>query len=325
MSQDRRRRATLRDERAGGPPARPAARRATLPARLRLGLCWLAPLLATCPTASGQRLMGGMTKRKPIDFSDRVVTFTTTDRVRIEADYYPVKVPSGKKTPVAILIHMYPADRSSWKPFVPLLRESGIAVLAYDIRGNGGSTKPAERKLEEGYRNREPAHFQQAYLDLAGASAWLAKQENIDLSRTVCIGASIGCSIALEYAMSTSDIKAIVCLSPGTNYFGVDSLEHIRNIPTTPILLLSPEGEFGAVKQLVEASGGRAKSKKYPGGREHHGTGMLEAEYGNKVKKRIMKFVRKNLGIREKKTKSDERSDEGKKKKKKSRKKKKGV
>ncbi|MFQ5412255.1 MAG: alpha/beta hydrolase [Phycisphaerae bacterium] len=280
----------------------------------RIGLLILPVILVFCPASFAQTLMGGMTRRPKIDFSDRVVTFVTPDGVTIEADYYPVKVAARKKTPIAILIHMYPADRSSWKPFVPALREAGIAALAYDIRGTGGSTKPADLKLEEGYRNRDSAHFQQAFMDVAGATAWLSKQENINLGRMACIGASIGCSISLDYAMRTSEPKAVVCLSPGTNYFGVDSREHIKNCPGTPILLISPEGEFGAVRELVEASGGKAQSKKYPGGREHHGTGMLEAEYGKKVTKKIMKFVKKNLGIKDKKKKSE--SDKSKKKKK---------
>ncbi|MFQ5501351.1 MAG: alpha/beta hydrolase [Phycisphaerae bacterium] len=297
--------------------------RTPFPAGRRLGILILPVFLMLAATSHAQTLMGGMTKAKPIDFSDRVVTFKTPDGVTIEADYYPVKVAARKKTPIAILIHMYPADRSSWKPFVPNLRKAGIAVLAYDIRGTGGSTKPADLKLETGYKNRDTAHFQQAFMDVAGATAWLGKQKNINMNRLVCIGASIGCSITLDYAMRTDEPKAVVCLSPGTNYFGVDSKEHIRNCSNIPILLISPEAEYSVVQELVEASGGKAKSKKYPGGRKYHGTGMFDADYGEKVKKKIMKFVKKHLGIKDKKKKDN--SDKSKKKKKKKRKKKTGV
>ena len=67
----------------------------------------------------------------------------------------------------------------------------------------------------------------------------------------------------------------------------------------------------GTCRKLVKASGGTAKARKYPGGREHHGTKMLEAEYGKKVSKRILRFVKKSLGIESKK-----KSDKTKKKKK---------
>jgi len=256
-------------------------------------------ILMIASVANGQGMGRAMTEA--IDFSDRVVTFQTADGVTIEADYYPVKVDAGKKTPVAILIHMYPADRSSWKSFVPALRKAGIAALAYDIRGRGGSVKPAGKKLRQGYDNRDPAHFKNAWKDAQAARKWLSRQKNIDGRRTVLIGASIGCSIALEQASRDAKIKGVVCLSPGVDYFGVDSIAHIKKCSTIPILLLSPEGEFAAVRELVKASGGRAKAGKYPGSHEHHGTGLLEAKYGKKVRRRIIKFVKKSLGIKSKK------------------------
>lgn len=275
--------------------------------RWRLGVMATAVLMIAS-AAYGQGM--GMAMQKAIDFSDRVVTFETTDGITIEADYYPVKVAPHKKTPVAILIHMYPADRSSWKSFVPALRKAGVAALAYDIRGKGGSIKPADKKLKEGYDNRDPAHFKDAWKDVEAAKTWLGKQKNIDVGRTILIGASIGCSIALEQASLDPKIKGVVCLSPGEHYMGVDSIAHIKKCSTVPILLLSPEGEFEAVRNLVKASGGSAKARKYPGGREHHGTGLLEAEYGKKVRGRILRFVKKHLGIE-----SQKKSDKHKKKK----------
>lgn len=281
-------------------------------------------LLIACPIASAQiTIGGGMTKRKPVDFNDRVVTFPSLDGVMIEADYYPIKVPDEKKTPVAILIHMYPLDRASWKELVPQLRKAGIAVLAYDIRGTGGSIKPESRKLEAGYKNRDADHFTNAWMDVAGARNWLEQQRNIDVQKLAIIGASIGCSISLDYTHRMQDSKAVVCLSPGTNYMGLDSRMHIQACSTVPILLISPEEEYEAVKELVEASGGKAKSKKYPGGADHHGTRMFQADYGKKVEKKIMKFVKKHLDIKTSKSEDEEKKGEKKKKKKKTKKKKK--
>ena len=263
-----------------------------------LGVMAPAALMITS-VAYGQGM--GMAKTRTIDFTDRVVTFETSDGITIEADYYPVKVEPNQKTPVVILIHMYPADRSSWKSFIPALRKAGVAALAYDIRGKGGSVKPADKKLRQGYDKHDPAHFKDAWKDVEAARTWLGRQKNINVGRTVLIGASIGCSIALDQAGRDPKIKGVVCLSPGESYIGVDSLAHIKKCSTVAILLLSPEEEFEACRKLVKASGGTAKARKYPGGREHHGTGMLEAEYGKKVSKRILRFVKKSLGIESKK------------------------
>ncbi|MBX3395717.1 MAG: alpha/beta fold hydrolase [Phycisphaerae bacterium] len=250
----------------------------------------------------------GKSKRPPPDFSDRKVTFNTPDGITIEADFYPVKVEVPKRTPAVVLIHMYPKNRSSWKEFVPDLRAKGIAVLAYDIRGTGGSTKPESMNLTEQYKARSTALFQLATLDAVAAFDFLRQQEYIDTSRVALIGASVGCTISLDFANQTSDAKAIVCLSPGVNYFDLDSLATIKTAASyLPILLISPEAEYDAVEKLAEVGGARVETEKYPGGKEYHGTNMLSSPFGDKVRERILAFLVKNLEIKDEKKSDDDK------------------
>lgn len=227
----------------------------------------------------------------------QAVTFDTTDGVKIAADFYAPTPPADKKAsqaakaPVAILVHMFPADRTSWTPLVPKLTEAGFAVLAYDIRGKGGSTEPADKNLAKRYQEQSPDLFKDAWKDAEAAKKWLAGQPTCGVSRIVMIGASIGCSISLDYAGRDEAVKAVVCLSPGTNYFGVDSVAHIEKCGKRAILLMSPKAEYDAVEKLVKASDGVAKGEEYPGDRTQHGTGMLNASYGDRVKQRIVEFV----------------------------------
>jgi hypothetical protein len=227
----------------------------------------------------------------------QTVKFETSDGVKIAADYYPPAVKPGEKAPVAILIHMYPADRTSWEPLVPKLAEAGFAVLAYDIRGHGGSSEAADAKLRKMYEDKDPALFKDAWKDVEAAKKWLLAKPECDVNHIAMIGASIGCSISLEYGSRDPAVQAIVCLSPGTDYFGVDSITHIKKCGERAILLMSPKLEHEAVEKLVKASGGVAKGEEYPGSREQHGTGMLTAPYGNKVKKRIVEFVREAIDV----------------------------
>lgn len=249
-------------------------------------LVFLAPSLA----------LGQTGKTKPKKKTDvpaaEKVTFFTTDGISIVGDYYAPKVKEGKQAPVAILVHMYPADRSSWRPLVPHLRKAGFAVLAYDIRGHGESTEPTELELREKYDGRDSTLFNDAWQDAEAARTWLSGRAECDAMRVAMIGASIGCSISLHYGSQQDTVKAIVCLSPGTDYLGVDSIEHIKACVPRKILLISPEGEYAAVKKLVEASGGVARSAKYAGGSERHGTGLFDADYGTKVMKKIARFVK---------------------------------
>jgi len=223
----------------------------------------------------------------------QAVHFETTDGVKIEADYYAPEVTPGEKAPVAILIHMYPADRKSWRSLTGPLHEAGFACLAYDIRGKAGSAGPPEKRLREMYEGRDPRLFADAWKDAEAATKWLAGRAECDASRIACIGASIGCSISLEFASREPAVKAVVCLSPGTNYFGVDSIAHIKKCGKRAILLIAPEGEYEAVEKLIQASGGVARAEKHPGGQEHHGTRMFAAAYGPKVKESIVTFVKK--------------------------------
>lgn len=226
----------------------------------------------------------------------QTVKFETADGVVIEADYYPPVVKEGEKAPVAICIHMYPADRKSWSPLVPALREgeSRFAVLCYDIRGRGGSVEPKDKNLATKYDGRDPAHFADAWKDVAAAKKWLAKQPGVDTRRVALLGASIGCSISLDYAGRDNDVKAIVCLSPGVKYMGVDSISHIKKCGHAKVLLMSPGGEYSAVRELVAASGDRAKGLKFPGGRDRHGTGLIEPAYkeNSAVRTEILKHLR---------------------------------
>ncbi len=257
----------------------------------------LLSILASASHATAQELAMGRRKLPPIDFSDRVVTFPSADGIPIEADFYPVKVKKGIRTPIALLIHMYPVDRSDWVPYVSLFRDAGIAVLAYDIRGRGGSAGAEGSGLKEQYDKQDPNLFRVAWMDAQGAATWLQQQRHIDVNNMVVVGASIGSSVALDFTCRIQNIKVAVCLSPGLNYFGLNSAEHIRFCRKTAILLMSPEGEFEVVKTLKDAGPDNVVAKKYPGGKENHGTAMFAADHGKKAKKRMMSFIRKGLGL----------------------------
>lgn len=250
---------------------------------------------------------------KPAAAEPQAAQFETTDGVKIVGDYYPPAVKEGEKAPVAVLIHMYPADRSSWKPLAPGLHEAGFAVLAYDIRGHGGSTKPEDKKLKEAYDKRDPKLFADAWKDVEAAKGWLAKQPGCDVKRMALVGASIGCSIALDCAGRDEAVKAVVCLSPGTKYLGVDSIAHIKKCGKRAILLISPEGEYKAVEELIKASESVAKGEKHPGGEKEHGTSMFKAAYGEKVRENIVAFITNAPGMKapEKAGKKEPKPDPG--------------
>ena len=251
-------------------------------------------VLVVSAPAIGQVAQEGM-KRKPRAPEAQTVKFTSEDGVHIEADYYAPTVPGNERVPVAILIHMYPADRTSWRPLVPGLLKAGFAVLAYDIRGTGGSMEPAEKKLKQCYIAKDPEHFNDAWKDTRAAKEWLSGQPRCDVSRIALIGASIGSSISLHYASQDKAVKAVVCLSPGLDYLGVDSVDHIKKCSDRAILLISPKSEYKHVKKLLKAAGGAAKGKKFSGTNKQHGTNLLKSDDAKKVKRQITVFLKRAM------------------------------
>lgn len=229
---------------------------------------------------------------RPAKLTPREVQFKTADGVQITADYYPPRTDESAKAPAAILIHMYPADRGSWAPIAPKLHEAGFAVLAYDIRGKGGSTAgPKKMDLANRYRERDPKLFADAWRDAEAAVKWLGQQKEVDAANLVLLGASIGCSISIDYAGRNKDIRAVVCLSPGTDYFKVDSLTQIKRLGERPVLLIAPQEEEKAPHALAAAARNATVDIR-PGTREYHGTGMFGAAYGQELMNRIVKFVK---------------------------------
>lgn len=213
--------------------------------------------------------------------------FVTADGVTIVGDYF---APIGEApAPPAILLHMYKHDRSTWAPLIEPLREAGFAVLAIDMRGHGESTKPESMRLAERVDERDPELFRAMHVDVEAAVKWVRSQPNVDQEKLVLVGASVGCSVAIDCAARMKDVTAVVCLSPGENYLGINSVEHITQTGKTPILLLATEKEREAVDTLS------AKAENVTGeivgeGRVH-GTQMFGQIEG--VEAKIVAFLKK--------------------------------
>ncbi len=225
----------------------------------------------------------------PAEVVSERVTFKTADGVEVVGDFY---APKKKKhaAPCAILVHMFPSDKSSWRPLVPYLHQKGFAVLAYDIRGAGESVLPKEKGLRRKYSDRDVVLFRDAWQDAAAAAKWLAGRDDCDAKRIVMIGASVGCSISIDYAGRNEDVLGVICLSPGTNYMDIKTLKQIGKLGKRPVLLISPEGEREEAEKLAKKDKAATVVIK-PGDQSNHGTAMLAAEYGPELMKEIVAFA----------------------------------
>jgi len=221
-------------------------------------------------------------------FDGEEVTFETYDGVVICADYYTSK-PSKTGAPMVILLHMYASDRTAWRPLIKPLHKAGFAVLAIDMRGHGEcASAEARRRVER----RDPAVFKAMYDDVRAAYSWLADQDGVDRSRFALVGASVGCSVALRYATQDRSVDAIVCLSPGAHYLGLDSKADISKIKGRKIWLVATDDlkEKEGVEALAPLADD-ADTELFPG--DAHGTrtfGQVPA-LGEKIADYLSRYV----------------------------------
>ena len=220
----------------------------------------------------------------------QAVSFTTYDGQTIHADYYPRKGDESG-APIAILLHMYRSDRTAFAPLIDPLHRAGFAVLALDLRGHGDSATNETRSLVE---IGDTAFFRSMTDDVRAAYNWLAEQPGVDRSRFALVGASIGASIAIEYAADDKSVDALVLLSPGTDYLGLNSETPLRSIKGRQILMLAADNgkEKEALKTLKAAAPG-ADADVVKG--DYHGTHMFGKTPD--IEQRIANYLKHNVGV----------------------------
>ena len=219
----------------------------------------------------------------------RPVSFKAADGMRISADYFPAPDTQRSGAPVVILLHMYRSDRTTFGPLIPPLQKAGFAVLALDLRGHGES---ATTETREAVMKRDTATFRKMQDDLRGAYDWLAQQHDVDRARFALVGASVGGSIALQYAAKDRSVDAVVCLSPGLSYMGLDSAGDMHQITGRKILLLATEDERDAPYTLQKQAEG-VQVHIYEE-RQAHGTNMFGVV--PKIEREIVDFLKASVG-----------------------------
>jgi pimeloyl-ACP methyl ester carboxylesterase len=234
------------------------------------------------------------------DLTPQRVTFGTEDNLILTGSFVHAKSSTDKdhdKAPVALLLHMYNSNRAAYNPLIPHLNDAGFAVLAIDLRGHGESRGAPELNLADRVAKGDKKLFALMQKDVDAAYNWLAQQPHLDLSRFAIVGASVGCSIALKYAARDKSVDAVVCMTPGLAYMGIDSREDVKKFGQRPLLLLASDAEREATDDLARINPD-ATVKIFPGNPAEaqalHGTLMFGKVPD--VEKTIADFLVKSVG-----------------------------
>ena len=140
------------------------------------------------------------------------VEFETADNISIVGDYYAPEASSDKG---AVLLHMMPATKESWREFGLKLQMAGFHVLAIDLRGHGDSGGG-------NYQNFSDKEHQASIQDVRGAVKYL---EERGVAEIILGGASIGANLTIKYMADHSEISKGFALSAGLDYCGVRAID----------------------------------------------------------------------------------------------------
>lgn len=209
--------------------------------------------------------------RKPVD-SSAELTLVAADGMRIAATECRAAV---TPSPGLILVHMFGSDRGAWAAFASRARREGYSVIAIDMRGHGDSA--ALNPDAPQYRRFTAPDWLNVLQDIEAARVALVER-GTDPARIGVVGASIGANLAAAYAADHGEIAALVLLSPGQDYKGVEVAGAFARYGKRPSLLVTTEGDSYAAdtsRALHRSATGFSELREFAG--VYHGTEMLDA------------------------------------------------
>lgn len=180
---------------------------ATVVPLLLLGGAWYVYRIRTAPSFYDQILI----------LVPPRIELKTSDGVSLKGDYFV-----GRSDRGLLLLHMMPADRTSWRAFAEKSENANWHVLAIDLRGHGES-----QGGPNGYKSFSDAEHQASRYDVEAGVEFLKSRGVTVLSLG---GASIGANLALQYLSEHPDVRGVFLLSPGLDYRGVKTEPAARNL-----------------------------------------------------------------------------------------------
>jgi pimeloyl-ACP methyl ester carboxylesterase len=240
-------------------------------------------------------------------------TIPTPDKYPIGCDF-SYTMPSSKQT--VILLHQLGKDRFSWGKFTIQLANAGFNRLWFDARGHGFSVK-GQKVIENGKATiLDDAGSWKYFAPTGENNEWnkmtddlgliienLKKNKDLanvfDPKQVILVGADIGANTALKYAAKNKEIKAIVLLSPGLNYYDIKTELPANEWDGRPCLIVCARGDkesYEASKQLKalmdkSAPDDKTKIKLEMVEGNAHGTDML----GGELDKKILNWIRETM------------------------------
>jgi alpha-beta hydrolase superfamily lysophospholipase len=222
----------------------------------------------------------------------QLVNLQTEDGVLISATYFPPLRP-GKDVAPVMLLHGLGEKESIFFPtktehdLAFALQDHGYAVLTFDFRGHGHSTRRAGNAQAVDAKNAAAANkldfhdlhtaaqFSTLLNDIETAKRFLLQKNNageLNVGKLAVVGTEMGASLAVVWAFRDwqysaqagfagkqgQDVQALVLVSPQYNFKGIaitNELSFIqKQIPIQVVVGKKDDKSFGDAKKIHQAS-----------------------------------------------------------------------
>lgn len=208
------------------------------------------------------------------------------DPLILQGDYVP---PQREGAPVLIALHGLGSDRSEWRSLAAAAQTRGWGVYLYDARGHGRSRATLSGKAvnHEERAQRRPAFWFGMIDDLARASQTL-EERGVPPARQVFVGASLGANVCLLATERGAGAGALVLLSPGLDYAGLE-VDEVPSRLKLPMMFVSAQPDtyahISAERLLGQADPGRSKWIALEKGTDRgaHGAQLFDGKLEGKI------------------------------------------
>ena len=227
--------------------------------------------------------------------TEQEVFFYSVDGLRLGATcFFPKQ--GDAPPPGVLLLHRYGGSRAVWEGFARTAQQSGFMVLSVDLRGHGDSRARGGETIH--YAQLSEEAMRASIVDIEAARNTLvelgAHPDNLAVA-----GEGLGANLALQYALLTPKMQALVMVSPGLIYQGVGTEKEIQQLKDCPSLLIVGEGDTYAAmsaRTLKAAAPVYAELRTWPGAA--HGTDIFAAhpEAMHYVLQWLTRILKENTG-----------------------------
>ena len=166
------------------------------------------------------------------------VSLTTDDGICLGATVY---TPATKgQPPGLVLVHRYGRNRTVWEGFARAAQQAGLLVVTVDLRGHGESGTCGDTTIHHSQLTEKD--ILDSLHDIEAAKNYLLDR-GADPNNLAVTGEGLGANLALQYTLQSPDIQAVVMISPGLEYNGVETERAITRLVDCPALLIASEGD----------------------------------------------------------------------------------